>query len=476
LAKPLRHALNAHRRSSPRNSRARSGWFAWTIVVAGLVSALALVIYGVAGGGFGRDTHREWLELADALKKQGEPIFFADMKPADVPPEQNFFEDEVFAGLAADAPLDPLLKHAAEPGKGLSVADLLASATQGSGAASLDAIAATMQKAGLVRSRTDFLLAGDRVRAGMRALGLDFAPLAAAADRPASRFPIDYTQPFPKLPHLRYLEALGDWLAIHAMAQLSVGDSDSAATDLLLVGRLADSLAAEPFPASQRARRLLLGLLAGCVRVGIDWGAWSDDQLARFQEEMSRARPLADFAWAVRGERAQINSVIDLALSGRKPEAGERLQEWLGPDLVRIDMRGLRARQVSVDRAIQQFLDALTKTDGLDPKALAPEKDKGLPETAAKKLAGLDEEARAAAQLQTYLAQAEVACALERHRLARGAYPEKLDELVPNWLNAVPADPLTAKPLAYERGKDGGFSLTGAGWAGGQAWVWTRKP
>jgi hypothetical protein len=445
-------------------------------VLVGLASALALVIYGVVGGGFGRDTHREWLELADTLKKQGEPIFFAEMKPADVPPEQNFFTDEVFAGLDADAPTEPLLKRAAEPGNGLSVSDLLASATQGSGAASLDAIAAAMQKAGLVRSRTDFLLAGDRVRAGMRALGLDFSPLAAAADRPASRFPVDYSQPFPKLPHLRYLDALGDWLAIRAMAQLSVGDSDAASTDLLLIGRLADSVAAEPFLDSQRTRRLLLGLLAGCVRVGVDWGAWSEDQLARFQDVLSRARPLADFAWAVRGERAQINSVIDLALSGRKPQAGEHLQAWLGPDLVRLDMRGLRARQVVMDREIQRFLDVITRAEGFDPKTLAPGEGDHLSGTMKKKLGELEQDARAATQLQTYLAQAEAACALERHHMARGNYPEKLADLVPNWLDAVPVDPLTAEALVYERVKEGGgFSLTGAGWSDDQPWVWVRK-
>ncbi len=394
-------------------------------MVVGLLSALALVIYGVVGGGFGRDTHREWLQLADTLKKQGEPIFFAEMKPADVPPEQNFFADEVFVGLDAGAPTDPLLKRAAEPGKGLSVADLLASATQGSGAASLDAIAAAMQNAGLVRSRTDFLLAGDRVRAGMRALGLDFAPLAAAADRPASRFPVDYSQPFPKLPHLRYLEALGDWLAIRAMAQLSVGDSDAASTDLLLIGRLADSVAAEPFsrlaahaaaPARAAGRLRARGHRLGRVERGTA-RAFSGRSVARAS--------LADFAWAVRGERAQINSVIDLALSGRKPQAGQYLQAWLGPDLTKIDMRRLRARQVAVDRAIQAFLEGLTKSDGLDPKAFTPGEEARLPESAKAKFDALAHDARAAAQLQTYLSQAEVACALERHRIARGSYPEK---------------------------------------------------
>ncbi len=460
----------------PRPSAsAASSRFAWFVVAAGLLSAGALAFYGFWHGGYGRDTHSEWLKLAEELRKNGEPLTFADVRPAELPAEQNFFLADVFAGLPDDAPRDPLLRRAADPGRGLAVTDLLAAATKGSGA-SLEAIAATMQKAGVVRAKTDFLLAGDRVRAGIRAIGLDFAPLAAAADRPAARFPIDYAHPFPRLPHLRYLEALGDWLAIRAIAELSTGDSDAAALDLLLVARLADSLAPEPFLASQRTRRLLLGLLAGCARVGIGWDAWTDEQLGRFGEAFEKARLVTDLAWAVRGERAQLNSAINLALNGERPSATDALQGWLGADLVRLDQRGLRAREVAINRALQAFLDALNRPGGIDPAALAPGENSGLPGSARAEMKTLDAEARATAQLQTYLAQAQTACALERFRFAHGAWPAKLDALVPDLLSSLPADPITARPLAYELpAKGGGYALTGAGWTAADPWIWRRE-
>jgi hypothetical protein len=380
-----------------RTSR-RSARFAWLVVIVGLLSATALALYGILRGGYGRDTHADWLRLSNELRKNGEPIYFAEVKPPDVLDEQNFFAADVFAGVAEGTPRDPTLQRAVNPGHGITVAELLTAATKGDGA-SLESISTTMQRVGLVKKTTDFLLAGDRVRAGIRALGLDFLPLATAADRPGARFPIDYSQPFPSLPHLRYLEALGDWLAIRAVAQLSTGDSDAAEVDLLLIGRLADSIAAEPFLASQRIRRRLLGLFVGCVRVGAGWGAWTAEQRERFSEAMEKVHPIADFTWAIRGERAQLNTAINSALSGQKPAATDALQGWLGNDLVQLKMRTLRARQVEVNQALQAFIDSLAKSPEAKPAA-TPVPDA---EFATERLEALQAEAQAAAQLEESL-------------------------------------------------------------------------
>lgn len=455
-----------------RPRRDRSGWFVWFVSIFGLLVAAALVLYGLSHG-MG-NAHSDWLRLSDAMRKHGEPVALADMKPEDVPAAQNFFAAEVFNGLGDGEPASTLIQRATNPGKGLSVAGLLAQAQSGGGA-SLEAIADAMRRAGLVPGKTDFLLAGDRVRAGMRSLGLDFAPLAEAADRPAARFPIDYSKSFPPLPHLQRLEALGDWLAIRAIAQLSTGDADAAALDLLLIARMADAIATEPFLASQRTRRMLLGLFAGCVRVGIDWGAWSDEHLTRFAEMLSRAQLLTDFAWAVRGERAQLNTAVSTALSGRKPEASDDLQAWFGSDLAGLDARRLRTRQIMVNEALQQFLDALL-ADPLQPAALSPAPSQQLPENVRRQLDALVEEARIFAQVQTYLAQAEIACALERHRLARGSYPANLTNLTPDWIAALPADPIGGELFEYSAKPGGGFVLSGAGWPGGAPWTWTRSP
>ncbi len=52
---------------------------------------------------------------SETLKKQGEPIYLADMKPADVPPAQNFFATEVFTGVAEDAPAAPFAQERRSP-------------------------------------------------------------------------------------------------------------------------------------------------------------------------------------------------------------------------------------------------------------------------------------------------------------------------------------------------------------------------
>jgi hypothetical protein len=45
--------------------------------------------------------------------------------------------------------------------------------------------------------------------------------------------------------------------------------------------------------------------------------------------------------------------------------------------------------------------------------------------------------------------------ALEKHRAERGAYPEKLDELVPEFLRSLPIDPWSGRPLGYRSLADG---------------------
>jgi len=45
----------------------------------------------------------------------------------------------------------------------------------------------------------------------------------------------------------------------------------------------------------------------------------------------------------------------------------------------------------------------------------------------------------------------EVVCALKSYQVAHGTYPERLNELVPDFLSAVPSDPFDGKPLRYRR-------------------------
>ena len=61
--------------------------------------------------------------------------------------------------------------------------------------------------------------------------------------------------------------------------------------------------------------------------------------------------------------------------------------------------------------------------------------------------------------VQTKLDSARHAIALEQFRIARGALPEKLDELVPAFIDALPKDAFDGRPLRYRRNADGGYDL-----------------
>jgi hypothetical protein len=52
---------------------------------------------------------------------------------------------------------------------------------------------------------------------------------------------------------------------------------------------------------------------------------------------------------------------------------------------------------------------------------------------------------------------------LERHRLANGSYPEKLDALAPRFLEKIPLDVFDGKPLRYRLQSDGTFLLYSIG-------------
>jgi hypothetical protein len=87
------------------------------------------------------------------------------------------------------------------------------------------------------------------------------------------------------------------------------------------------------------------------------------------------------------------------------------------------------------------------------------------------------------------------AIALERYKRERGNYPKELVALVPDWVSALPHDPVNGKPLRYRLNDDGTFTLYSIGedgeddgadasnanpvspsfhWQQGRDWVWPK--
>ncbi|MCD6049862.1 MAG: hypothetical protein K0Q55_1265 [Verrucomicrobia bacterium] len=65
---------------------------------------------------------------------------------------------------------------------------------------------------------------------------------------------------------------------------------------------------------------------------------------------------------------------------------------------------------------------------------------------------------------QSAVHQLIIACALEEYLLQRGKYPEKLDELMPQYLAKIPRDVVDGKPMRYRREVQDSFVLYSVGW------------
>ena len=67
---------------------------------------------------------------------------------------------------------------------------------------------------------------------------------------------------------------------------------------------------------------------------------------------------------------------------------------------------------------------------------------------------------------ETIRQQTITAIALERYRLKQGKYPEKLMELIPDYLAQIPSDPMDGRPMRYRLNPDGTFTLWSVGFDG----------
>lgn len=68
--------------------------------------------------------------------------------------------------------------------------------------------------------------------------------------------------------------------------------------------------------------------------------------------------------------------------------------------------------------------------------------------------------------MEIHRSLAIMAIALKRHQLRHGAYPKKLEALVPEFLASLPLDPIDGKPLRYRRDSENLFTLYSVGWDG----------
>jgi hypothetical protein len=313
------------------------------------------------------------------------------------------------------------------------------------------------------------------------------APLAAiceASARPRSQFPVHYEEGFQALlRHLASMKAVNQQLELRCAAHLELGQTEAAQEDALCALRAAELAREEPLLISQLVRIAQGAIAMRTVWQGLAGHRWNDSQLASVQEQLAKMQYLPGLALAFEGERAAGIATMDKWI-----EAPRSTSNMIGPDesggvshlSTRLLPRAmLRQNQIALARYHSQMIATLQVALSNAPQSGLAAVAKQCSDTAAReKLQGERSPYRMIAALlapatgkatskafraETLARMATVACALERCRLARGVYPEKLEELSPAFLPQPPLDLMNRQPYHYHRTDDGWFEFYSVG-------------
>ncbi|MDA1277297.1 MAG: hypothetical protein O2960_25090 [Verrucomicrobia bacterium] len=315
--------------------------------------------------------------------------------------------------------------------------------------------------------------------------------LRAASQRPMSRFPVRYDQSNPAgilLPHLALVKRVCQVLKIRALSEMVSGDTEAAFRDLLLMFFLIDAHREEPFLISQLVRLADFQLASQVLWEGLADHRFTEPQLAEIQSRLSKLNFLEDMDHSLRSERAFGIKIIDWIR--QSPDWVRTLDTLGSPDVAEgisaaafwagfLPRGWLHFEKVNYARLFEEFLLSGDRNGFrmIDPSR-AERNDGELNRILGKTgngithhmilakmlLPALSKVQVKAAFYQSAANEAETACALERYRIATSAYPERLEDLVPRFLETLPLDVVTGKPLIYRRVDGDRFVLYSIGW------------
>jgi hypothetical protein len=212
------------------------------------------------------------------------------------------------------------------------------------------------------------------------------------------------------------------------------------------------------------------------VREGLFRHLWTPEQLIQIQSHLESLNLLAEYKWAMRGERAFSMEVLDYLRRQHWRSSTEvcpdetaqlisRLMPggWFYQNMVVISRLQQQYTLPSVDEKARRVYPELVAQESRALKAI-----KLGPYTFFVGLvfSSLERASHKTARAQTYVDAASVACAMERFRLKKGALPEVLEEMAPEFMPHIPNDVIDGKPLRYVRKVENRYLLYSIGWNG----------
>jgi hypothetical protein len=306
--------------------------------------------------------------------------------------------------------------------------------------------------------------------------------LRQASLRPYARIPLNYENGFDAagelLPWLANMKRCAQFLQLRILAELENGQSEPALEDIKLLLRVTDSVREQPFLISHLVRTAMTAINLQPIYEGLAQHRWSDAQLAELEQVLARQDYLADFQFAMRGEKIMAILSVEKQRITREMKS---VDDSAGTNkIVTTSLRWAPSAffygtELAFAQMHQQFIVPLVDLTNrvVVPAALRQALAAG--QSQMKHYSYYKVQARMVfpaiagsvnkfARIQSQLDLARVACALERFRLAHGSYPATLDALAPQFIEKLPHDLINGQPLHYRRTDGGQFVLYSVGW------------
>jgi hypothetical protein len=308
----------------------------------------------------------------------------------------------------------------------------------------------------------------------------DFDLIRDALKRPYARMDGDYSKPFEQpIPNFISVRVLAQVLEQRAKCHLRLGQPERALDDLTLLNDSRRPLEAAPTgkPMTLVAAMInvaVTGLYADTIAGGLQMHAWQEPQLAALQNQLAEIN-LTPFVFGGLQEEpvglcrtAEIVWIQKMVDMTGNMKWSDKVRWWLWPrgwtyqNMVNIAVFGqkpLEGFDLAHDTvAPRKFEEVSREADKFFWHSRSPYK------ILAAAVSNFIKAEQTTAHNQTMVNEAQLACALERYRLAHGEYPGTLDALVPQFIEKLPRDIIGGAPLIYRPTADGKFLLYSVGW------------
>jgi len=462
-----------------------------------LATMLVLVVVGAVLAARWQG-ERAWKETRAELLAKGEKLDWSDFAPPPVPDAENFFADPVWEELEDYATSEAEANRRSGVAQAAGLRRIFESPVE-------EAETDRLKEKYHFRELSGYQ-PGTLLRTLFRELPTDpdfqrraalctlevTGSMAPAMDklrglgrRPLARFPLSGGLPVRRF--ISYGYTVCSWAEIvcyRAWALAILGRNEEAAADLDLAFRLGDALSGEPRLDVIFYRLRILHVATGVLAAGMALHAWTDEQLAAFQRRLAALHLREDFDLAVRGQRAAANTWLASVESDRKrgeivyravsgnPESISPPPWVFGLMALLFDLTG-KNQQAIFNHLLQQWMEQPSRQSSALPRNELL--DRRIANIRSSHLADMGHFLELVfllrlASVEKYLAFVETdvregiaACALERYFLRDGEYPEKLENVVPRFLPAVPLDPFDLSFLRFRRPAPQSFVLYAVG-------------